>query len=94
MTEPSAFFLQPLSFNIEEDVNVSEVLQSIKPQEARNPDLVFPDEKTRDWFNECLEAFRIEDYTWHNNRHTRFAHAWRWQVLRSGKLQDAAVQTM
>ena len=47
-----------------------EGLQSIKPQGAKGTDLVFPDEKTRHSFNECLEAFQIEDYTWHNNRHT------------------------
>jgi site-specific recombinase XerD len=22
------------------------------------------------WFNECLETSEINDYTWHNNRHT------------------------
>jgi integrase len=45
-------------------------IQSIKPAAARGTDLAFPDEDSRQWFNECLETAKIEDYTWHNNRHT------------------------
>jgi site-specific recombinase XerC len=41
----------------------------MKSETAKGTELAFPDENTRQWFNECLNAAGIQDYTWHNNRH-------------------------
>jgi integrase len=61
-----------------------EALQSIKPIDAKETDLVFPDEKTRHWFNECLDAIGIEDYTWHNNRHSFCS----WLAMAGASIKD------
>jgi integrase len=49
-------------------------IESLKPAKPKSSDLVFSsttkDFTTRAWFDPCLEAAEIDDYTWHNNRHT------------------------
>ena len=51
-----------------------DALQSAKPAKPKPSDLVFTsateDYTQRAWFDPSLEEAGIEDYTWHNNRHT------------------------
>jgi integrase len=51
-----------------------DAIKSVKPEHAKPGDLVFQREAetpdNRSWFFPCLEEADIEDYTWHNNRHT------------------------
>ena len=51
-----------------------DAIESIRPAKPKPADLVFTsatkDFTQRAWFEPCLEAAKIEDYTWHNNRHT------------------------
>jgi integrase len=51
-----------------------DAIKSVKPAHAKPNDFVFPRTAeaidNRAWFFPCLAEADIEDYTWHNNRHT------------------------
>jgi integrase len=51
-----------------------DAIKSLRPKQPKPNDVVFPsatkDYDTGNWFAPCLEAAGVEDYTWHNNRHT------------------------
>ena len=51
-----------------------DAIESIRPSKPKPADLVFTSTtknfQQRAWFDPCVAAVGIEDYTWHNNRHT------------------------
>jgi integrase len=51
-----------------------DALESIRPVKPKPADLVFTSAtknfQQRAWFDPCVASVGIDDYTWHNNRHT------------------------
>ena len=71
-----------------------DAIKSVMPDGAKPSDVVFPRTAeaidNRAWFFPCLDEAEIEDYTWHNNRHTFWSLAWRWLVRRSKRFRRLA----
>jgi hypothetical protein len=59
---------------------------NVKPKMARGTALAFPDENTHQRFTECVETAKIEEYTWHNHRHTS-VRGWPCLELRSWRFK-------
>lgn len=48
-------------------------IESVRPRQTIAAELVFPLHAARGngtWFDPCVKAAKVDDYTWHNNRHT------------------------
>jgi integrase len=64
-SEPRTVHLNQVAFD---------AIQSIKPAKVVNADRMFVGNKAHGgngaWFDPCVKAAGIDNYTWHNNRHT------------------------
>lgn len=51
-----------------------DAIQSVRPNKPDNAARIFPHHRQNfsnsAWFNSCVKAAGIDNYTWHNNRHT------------------------